>query len=167
MLSTVSLGEHMTWGLTEMVCFVMMRQMSQWHPRPLSCRCQLYSEYNLCSYHCHVLSCWSIGFIRQGSNARYKWINGVVQCWISLNAVCVDLGPICLWLLSVHALSGCGTTSYPYGKGTDKCNEHTNRWGFPSFGCFSWRGNVGAIPTHLVEETKAFLVCMVSNETCL
>ena len=31
-----------------------------------------------------------------------------------INATCVDLGPKCLQLLGMHALSGCDTTSYPY-----------------------------------------------------
>ena len=34
-----------------------------------------------------------------------------------INAICADLGQKCLQLLSMHALSGCDTTSYPYGKG--------------------------------------------------
>ena len=34
-----------------------------------------------------------------------------------INAICTDLGQKCLQLLSMHALSGCDTTSYPYGKG--------------------------------------------------
>ena len=34
-----------------------------------------------------------------------------------INAICTDLGQKCLQLLSMHALSDCDTTSYPYGKG--------------------------------------------------
>ena len=34
-----------------------------------------------------------------------------------INAICADLGQKCLQLLCMHALSGCDTTSYPYGKG--------------------------------------------------
>jgi hypothetical protein len=35
------------------------------------------------------------------------------QCWISMPPVL----PKCLELLGMHALSGCDTVSYPYGKG--------------------------------------------------
>ena len=35
---------------------------------------------------------------------------------LNINATCADLGPKCLQLLGMHALSGCDTTSYPYGK---------------------------------------------------
>ena len=36
---------------------------------------------------------------------------------LDINAICADLGQKCLQLLCMHALSGCDTTSYPYGKG--------------------------------------------------
>ena len=36
---------------------------------------------------------------------------------LNINATCADLGPKCLQLLGVHALSRCDMTSYPYGKG--------------------------------------------------
>ena len=36
---------------------------------------------------------------------------------LNINATCADLGPKCLQLLGMHALSGCNTTSYPYDKG--------------------------------------------------
>ena len=36
---------------------------------------------------------------------------------LDINAICTDLGQKCLQLLCMHALSGCDTTSYPYGKG--------------------------------------------------
>ena len=36
---------------------------------------------------------------------------------LDINATCADLGKKCLQLLGVHALSGCDTVSYPYGKG--------------------------------------------------
>ena len=42
-----------------------------------------------------------------------RW-NGTV---LDINATCADLGPQCLQLLGMHAISGCGTTSYPYAKG--------------------------------------------------
>lgn len=36
---------------------------------------------------------------------------------LDINAACIKLGPRCLQLLGMHALSGCDTTSYPYGIG--------------------------------------------------
>ena len=36
---------------------------------------------------------------------------------LDINAICADHGQICMQLLFMHALSGCDTTSYPYGKG--------------------------------------------------
>ena len=44
-----------------------------------------------------------------------------MECWdgsvLDINVRCADLGQKCLQLLCMHALSGCDTTSYPYGKG--------------------------------------------------
>ena len=36
---------------------------------------------------------------------------------LDVNASCACLEPTCLQLLSIHTLSGCDATSYPYGKG--------------------------------------------------
>jgi hypothetical protein len=36
---------------------------------------------------------------------------------LDINATCTDLAPKCLQLLGMHALTGCDTTSYPFGKG--------------------------------------------------
>ena len=36
---------------------------------------------------------------------------------LDINATCANLGPQCLQLLGMHAISGCDTTSYPYAKG--------------------------------------------------
>ena len=55
------------------------------------------------------------------------WVNRAdLQCkiqmgrWdgsvLDINAICADHGQKCLLLLCMHALSGCDTTSYPYGK---------------------------------------------------
>ena len=56
------------------------------------------------------------------------WVNWTdLQCkvqmerWdgsvLDINAICADLGQKWLQLLCIHVLSGCDTTSYPYGKG--------------------------------------------------
>ena len=42
-----------------------------------------------------------------------RWDRSVLD----INAICADLDQKGLLLLCVHALSGCDTTSYPYGKG--------------------------------------------------
>ena len=42
-----------------------------------------------------------------------RWDGSVLD----INGTCADLGQTCLQLLCMHALSGCDTTSYPYGKG--------------------------------------------------
>ena len=42
-----------------------------------------------------------------------RWDGSVLD----INATCANLGQKCLQLLGMHALSGCDTTSYPYGKG--------------------------------------------------
>ena len=34
-----------------------------------------------------------------------------------IHATCADISQKCLQLLGMHALSGCDTTFYPYGKG--------------------------------------------------
>ena len=50
---------------------------------------------------------------------REKMMSRVqVERWdgtvLDINATCADLGPQCLQLLGMHAISGCDTTSYPY-----------------------------------------------------
>ena len=42
-----------------------------------------------------------------------RWDGSVLD----IHAICADHGQKCLHLLCMHALSGCDTTSYPYGKG--------------------------------------------------
>ena len=48
------------------------------------------------------------------SKAHMERCDGTV---LDINATCADLGPKCLQLLGMHAISGCYTTSYPYAKG--------------------------------------------------
>ena len=48
------------------------------------------------------------------SNVQMERWDGTV---LEINATCADLGPQCLQLLGMHAISGCDTTSYPYAKG--------------------------------------------------
>ena len=44
---------------------------------------------------------------------------------LDINATCTELRPKCLQLFGVHALSGCVTTSYLYGKGKQEHTQHT------------------------------------------
>ena len=37
--------------------------------------------------------------------------------FVDINATCVQLGPKCLQLMGMHALSGCDTVSFPFNKG--------------------------------------------------
>ena len=48
------------------------------------------------------------------SNVQVERWDGTV---LDINATCANLGPKCLQLLGMHALSGRDTTSYPFGKG--------------------------------------------------
>ena len=47
---------------------------------------------------------------------KVQWSGGIEPSYY-INATCADLGPKCLQLLGMHVLSGCDTTSCPYGKG--------------------------------------------------
>ena len=42
-----------------------------------------------------------------------RWDGSVLD----INSTCANRGPKCLQLLGMHALSGCDTTSYPFGRG--------------------------------------------------
>ncbi len=48
------------------------------------------------------------------SKIRMERWDGMI---LDINATCANLGLKCLQLLGMYALSGCDTTSYPYGKG--------------------------------------------------
>ena len=53
---------------------------------------------------------------------------------LDINATCADLGPQCLQLLGMHAISVCGTTSYAYSKGKFSALKTDVGWGLPWFG---------------------------------
>lgn len=36
---------------------------------------------------------------------------------VDISATCVQLGPVCLQMLGIHALSGCDSVSRPFSKG--------------------------------------------------
>ena len=56
-----------------------------------------------------------------------RW-NGIV---LDINETCTELGPKSLQLLGMHALSGCDTTSYLYGKGKTKALNTLLSGNFP------------------------------------
>ena len=81
---------------------------------------------------------------------------------LNINATCADLGPRCLQLLGVHALSGCDTTSYPYGKGKISALNTLLAGDFP--GLATVLGEVGATPTDLMEAAKPFFLALYGQQ---
>ena len=77
---------------------------------------------------------------------------------LNINATCADLGPKCLQLLGIHALSGCDTTSYPYGK---RKISALNIWLAHDYsGMADVLGEVGTTHTDLVEASKPFFAAL-------
>ena len=60
-----------------------------------------------------LLACWVNRADLQCKVRMERWDGSVLD----INVICADLGQICLQILCVQAISGCDTTSYPYGKG--------------------------------------------------
>lgn len=83
-----------------------------------------------------------------------RW-NGTV---LDINATCANLGPKCLELLGMHALSGCDTTSYPYGKGKVTALSTLLAGQFP--GLVDVLGEVGAKQEELMEAVMPFFVAL-------
>jgi hypothetical protein len=77
---------------------------------------------------------------------------------LDIKATCADLGQKCLQLLGMHALSGCDTTSYPYGKGKIGALNTLLAGDFP--GLADVLGEVGITRTDLMEATKPFFVAL-------
>ena len=75
-----------------------------------------------------------------------------------INATCADLGPKCLELLGMHALSGCDTVSYPYGKGKISALNTLLAGDFPGFAHVL--GEVGSTQTALMEVANAFFTAL-------
>lgn len=73
---------------------------------------------------------------------------------LDINATCADLGPKCLQLLGMHVLSGCDTTSYPYGKGKITALNTLLAGDFP--GLADVLGEVGTTQTDLMEAANPF-----------
>jgi hypothetical protein len=84
-------------------------------------------------------------------------------CTININETANTLGNKCLQLLAVHSLSGCDTTSYPYGKGKATAlkvllNEHCS--GLEVF------GKTNATQAQLLHTGRQFFTCLYSVKQC-
>ncbi|KAK3874903.1 hypothetical protein Pcinc_020220 [Petrolisthes cinctipes] len=77
---------------------------------------------------------------------------------LDINATCDDLGPKYLQLFGMHALSGCDTTSYPYGKGRIGALKTLLAGNFP--GLADVLGEVGATEADLLEAAKPFFLVL-------
>lgn len=77
---------------------------------------------------------------------------------LDVNATCADLGPKCLQLLGMHALSGCDTTSYPYGKG--KITALNTLLAGDFLGLADVLGEVGTTHAELMEAAKSFFLAL-------
>ncbi len=73
---------------------------------------------------------------------------------LNINATCANLGPKCLQLLGMHALSGCDTTSYPYGKRKITALNTLLAHDFP--GLADVLGEVGTTHANVMEAAKPF-----------
>jgi len=83
-----------------------------------------------------------------------RW-NGVV---VDINATCTELGPKCLQLLGVHALSGCDTVSYPFSKSKMSALNTLKAGDFP--GLYQVLGEEDATNSDLMETGQKFFTAM-------
>ena len=77
---------------------------------------------------------------------------------LDINATCSGLGPHCLQLLGMHALSGCDTTSYTYGKGSFSALNTLLAGDFPCL--VDMLAEVGTPPADLMEVVQPFFVAL-------
>ena len=77
---------------------------------------------------------------------------------LDINATCADLGEKCFQLLGMHALSGCDTVSYPYGKGKISALNTLLTGNFP--GLAHELGEVDATHTDLMEAAQQFFCAL-------
>ena len=77
---------------------------------------------------------------------------------LDINATCSDLGSKCLQLLGIHALSGCDTVSYPYGKGKISALNTLLTGNFP--GLAHVLGEVETTHTDLMKATEPFFTSL-------
>ncbi len=77
---------------------------------------------------------------------------------LDINATCSYLGPKCLQLLGIHALTGCDTVSYPYGKGKISALNTLLAGDFP--GLAHVLGEVETTHTDLMKATESFFTAL-------
>ena len=77
---------------------------------------------------------------------------------LDIIATCADLGPKCLQLLGMHALSGCDTTSYPFGRG--KISALNTLLAGDFLGLADVLGEVGTTHADLMEAAKPFFAAL-------
>ena len=74
---------------------------------------------------------------------------------LGINATCANLGPKCLQLLGMHALTGCHTTSYPFGKGKATALLTGNH-----IGLYNALGEVDASSDDLMEAATGYFIAL-------
>ena len=77
---------------------------------------------------------------------------------LDINATCAELGPKCLQLLGMHALSGCDTTSYPFGKGKISAIKTLLAGDLP--GLADVMGEEDSTQVNLMEVAKTFFLAL-------
>ena len=86
-----------------------------------------------------------------------RW-NGTV---LDISATCTELGPKCLQILTVHALSGCDTTSYLYSKGKTRALNTSLSGNFP--GLDSVIGEIGISRAELIQAVNPFITALYNQ----
>jgi hypothetical protein len=81
---------------------------------------------------------------------------------LDINATCIKLGSKCLQLLAMHALSGCDTASYPYGKGKITAINTLLNGDFQGLAVL---GEVGVSETELIEAAMPFFLRLYGQKT--
>ena len=89
------------------------------------------------------------------SNVQIERWDGTV---LDINATCTDLGPQCLQLQGMYAISGCDTTSYPYAKGKFSALKSMLDGDFP--GLDDVLGEVGATHDDLLKTATTFFLAL-------
>ena len=84
-----------------------------------------------------------------------------MEQYLDINATCTELGPRCLQLLGVHALSGCDTTSYLYGKGKTRALNTLLSGNFP--GLANVIGEIGITSTDLMQAVNPFFTALYNQ----
>ena len=90
--------------------------------------------------------CWKRHLDKKQINITMKKSDGLV---ININASAAQLGEKCLDILAMHALTGCDTTSYPFGKGKQTALKFLSKVNLQSIGdSFSNKDDVLAAGRH-------------------